>query len=182
MFRVSLASGIPFASVVFAYYHRLSPAQKRIYRRSDRIETITLPRAGGLQALVTELARTLDKGSRPGVEVLSQKIADGVTHQLRVPRVRVQVLAVRPHDDHGELHGLYIPPKGAQPANLRLWMRTARHKRVVAFRTFLRTLLHELCHHLDYELLDLPDSFHTQGFYKRLTSLFHQLVPHDARA
>jgi hypothetical protein len=34
-------------------------------------------------------------------------------------------------------------------------MRTAAHKRVVAFRTFLRTLLHELCHHLDYEWLGL---------------------------
>ena len=44
------------------------------------------------------------------------------------------------------------------------------------FRTFLRTLLHELCHHLDYELLDLDDSFHTEGFFKRESSLFKQLV------
>lgn len=55
-------------------------------------------------------------------------------------------------------------------------MRTARQRRVVAFRTFLRTLLHELCHHLDYQLLRLPDSFHTEGFYKRESSLFHQLM------
>ena len=55
-------------------------------------------------------------------------------------------------------------------------MRTAQHKRVVAFRTFLRTLLHELCHHLDYELLKLEDSFHTEGFFKRESSLFKQLV------
>jgi hypothetical protein len=55
-------------------------------------------------------------------------------------------------------------------------MRTAAHKRVVAFRTFLRTLLHELCHHLDYDLLALPDSFHTEGFFKRESSLFKQLV------
>jgi uncharacterized damage-inducible protein DinB len=47
---------------------------------------------------------------------------------------------------------------------------------VVAFRTFLRTLLHELCHHLDYQHLRLADSFHTEGFYKRESSLFHQLV------
>jgi hypothetical protein len=56
-------------------------------------------------------------------------------------------------------------------------MRTARRKRVVAFRTFLRTLLHELGHHLDYELLDLADSFHTEGFFQRESSLFKQLVP-----
>lgn len=56
-------------------------------------------------------------------------------------------------------------------------MRTARQRRVVAFRTYLRTLLHELCHHLDYQHLRLADSFHTQGFYQRESSLFHQLVP-----
>jgi hypothetical protein len=59
-------------------------------------------------------------------------------------------------------------------------MRTLRYKRVVAFRTFLRTLLHEVCHHLDYTLLALADSFHTQGFFNRESSLFKQLVP-DAR-
>jgi hypothetical protein len=52
----------------------------------------------------------------------------------------------------------------------------------VAFRTFLRTLLHELCHHLDYRLYRLPDSFHTEGFYKRESSLFHQLVPTNDEA
>jgi len=56
-------------------------------------------------------------------------------------------------------------------------MRTAKQKRVVPFKAFLRTLLHEFCHHLDYELYKLPDSFHTEGFYKRESSLFHQLVP-----
>jgi hypothetical protein len=55
-------------------------------------------------------------------------------------------------------------------------MRTAQRRQVVKFRTFLRTLLHELCHHLDYELLRLPDSFHTEGFYKRESSLLRQLL------
>jgi hypothetical protein len=45
----------------------------------------------------------------------------------------------------------------------------------VAFKTFLRTLLHELCHHLDYALLNLRDSLHTQGFYQRESSLFAAL-------
>ena len=47
---------------------------------------------------------------------------------------------------------------------------------MVAFRTFLRTLLHEMGHHLDYTLLKLGDSLHTQGFYQRESHLFHQLV------
>src|SRR5213076_3174997 len=50
-------------------------------------------------------------------------------------------------------------------------------KRAIALRTFLRTLLHEVGHHVDYTGLRLKDSFHTESFYKRETSLFYQLVP-----
>jgi hypothetical protein len=62
-------------------------------------------------------------------------------------------------------------------ARIRVWMRTARRADVVAFRTFLRTLLHELCHHLDFEVLGLDRSFHTEGFFRRESSLVRQLVP-----
>lgn len=93
---------------------------------------------------------------------------------------RVEVLATRPHGRWGELQGLYTEDRRSRAPRVQLWMRTARQRRVVAFRTFLRTLLHELCHHLDYRYLRLPDSFHTQGFYQRESSLFHQLVPGPA--
>lgn len=164
--------------MVFAYYNRLSRTQKRIYRASDEITSIRLSRAPSLQPLITEIAAALKAENRQRTESLCQRLTDGITEDLKVPRLQIQVLAVRPHDDWGELHGLYSPEEG-QPSTIQLWMRTAHHKRVVAFRTFLRTLLHELCHHLDYELLELPDSFHTEGFYKRLSSLFSQLARSD---
>jgi hypothetical protein len=91
----------------------------------------------------------------------------------------VQVLAARPHAKWGELHGLYTAERGKIPT-IQLWMRTAKQRRVVAFRTYLRTLLHEVGHHLDYTLLRLRDSYHTEGFYKRESSLFHQLVTDQA--
>jgi hypothetical protein len=91
----------------------------------------------------------------------------------------VEVLAVRPSAEWGELHGLYTASESG-PARIQVWMRTARHRRVVAFRTFLRTLLHEVGHHLDYELLHLPDSLHTEGFFRRESSLFRQLVGEQA--
>lgn len=40
-----------------------------------------------------------------------------------------------------------------------------------------RARLPEMCHHMDYELLRLPDSFHTDGFYRRGSSLLRQLLP-----
>ena len=109
------------------------------------------------------------------VETAAQALVRAITLSLRVEPVEVGVLAVRPRlRGAAELHGLYTRDDG-RPPRIRVWMRTVAYKRVVAFKTFLRTLLHELCHHLDYTLLRLPDSLHTQGFYQRESSLFHAL-------
>ena len=162
--------------MVFAYYKSLSTAKKRVYRRSDEIHSIRLSKPAPLRPLAGRLEKALKTESKQLARSLCQRIADGMTNDLKVPKVRVDVLAVRPHDETSELHGLYTREEGRR-ANIRLWIRTAERKQIVAFRTFLRTLLHELCHHLDYELLKFSDSLHTEGFYKRLSSLFGQLVP-----
>jgi len=160
----------------FAYYRRLSPARQAIYRRSDSISTFRLLRPEALQPKVPELASALEEEDRRGAEVIAQRLADGILRQLQAPPVQVLVRDVRPHNDYGELHGLYEPSDPPYSSRVTLWMRTAQRAKIVAFRTFLRTLLHELCHHLDYEVLELEETFHTEGFYKRESSLFHQLV------
>ncbi len=162
--------------MVFSYFKKLSLANKRVYRRSDGIHVITVPDVEALRPLVPRLAAALAREDRERVEELCRDLAAGILRRLRLPAARVRVLAVRPSADWGELHGLYEPAEGRALAAITLWMRTAKQRRVVAFKAFLRTLLHELCHHLDYELYALPDSFHTEGFYKRESSLFHQLV------
>ena len=165
----------------FAYYGRLTKAEQRVYRQSDRISAVPLPGAAALRPLVRGLAEALASGSRERTEAAADDLLDGLTVALRVPSVSVRVLAVRPSRDWGELHGLYDDQGRGRRPLITLWMRTAQRRQVVAFRTFLRTLLHELCHHLDYTLLALPDSFHTEGFYQRESHLFHQLVPVQAR-
>lgn len=162
--------------MVFSYYKQLSTAQKRIYEKSDAIITVTLPEAEEFKPLSPLLSTALTQEDREQIEHICRKLASGIASRLAVPPLRVKVFAVRPSDSWGELHGLYEPAEGQASAVITLWMRTAKHRRVVAFKSFLRTLLHEICHHLDYELYKLPDSFHTEGFYKRESSLFHQLV------
>jgi hypothetical protein len=163
--------------MVFAYYNRLTAVQKRVYRKSDALHAVPLPRGQDLHPLISRLSASLQEEDGENIEMLCSEIANGIAARLEVPALRVKVLAVRPSASWGELHGLYEPVQGRSRAVITLWMRTARQKRVVAFKVFLRTLLHELCHHLDYELYKLPDSFHTAGFYKRESSLFHQLMP-----
>jgi hypothetical protein len=164
--------------MVFSYYNRLNAAQKRVYRQSDEIHAVPLPNVRGLHPFLSELATALEREDRAKTEDLCRKLAAGIAAGLKTPPIRVNVLAVRPHASWGELHGLYEPVQGRASAVISVWMRTAQRRQVVAFRSFLRTLLHEICHHLDYELFKLPESFHTEGFYRRESSLFHQLVEH----
>jgi uncharacterized damage-inducible protein DinB len=162
--------------VTFGYYARLSRAQQAIYRKSDGITEIPLPRPELLHTLVEDLASALASESRERTQVATERLIQGLARELGLPPVRVEVLAARPHARWGELHGLYTAEEGRLP-KIQVWMRTAKQRRVVAFRTYLRTLLHELGHHIDYRLLRLRDSFHTEGFYKRESSLVHQLLP-----
>lgn len=160
----------------FAYYERLSPRDRAIYRRSDEINVIALSHPEALQPFVELLREALSREDRRLVAAAATRLADGLLMMLEAPPVRIEVLALRPTLRESELHGLYTNEPG-RPPRIRVWMRTARHARVVAFRTFLRTLLHELGHHLDYTHLGLADSFHTEGFFKRESSLFRQLLP-----
>ena len=160
----------------FAYYARLTRGQQAVYRKSDAITEIRLPWPSDLRPLVEALDAALRSEDRATTQEASRGLIHGLCAAMDLPPVQVEVLAARPHARWGELHGLYTNERG-KPPKIQLWMRTAKQKRVVAFRTFLRTLLHEVGHHVDYMGLRLKDSFHTEGFYKRESSLFHQLVP-----
>jgi hypothetical protein len=165
--------------MAFSYYNRLTARQQVIYRKSDAIDSVTIPHVAQLVSVAERISRALAAEDRPATQAACQELLDALASRLVVPAVEVSVLARRPKQRDGELHGLYEPAERGTPVRISVWMRTARRKQVVAFRTFLRTLLHEFCHHLDYECYRLHDSFHTEGFYKRESSLLKQLLPLD---
>jgi len=165
----------------FAYYDRLSPSRRRTYRRSDEIGALDLPRALDAGPIVATMRRALAAEDRDATQRASQALVDALGSGYGVPPVRAKVLARRPSDDYGELHGLYEPAEERAVATITVWMRTARRQQVVAFKSFLRTLTHEFAHHLDYELFLLPETFHTEGFYKRESSLANGLLEQEAK-
>jgi len=160
----------------FSYYDRLSTARQRIYRRSDAIVTLGLPPGLLLAGTVGRIEAALRNDRRDALQRSCQELVDALNAGYRVPPARVRILARRPVEGDGELHGLYEPGEGRAPARITAWMRTAQRRQVVAFKTFLRTLVHELCHHLDYELFALEETFHTEGFYKRESGLVAALL------
>jgi hypothetical protein len=152
-----------------AFFYRLSPLAQRRYLESDSIERFELEPHLKLSELMGTLADSAARGSIVSIQSAAQRLCDHICGQLRVVGVPVQVRGVRPHNARGELHGIYYP--AARPPFIVLWMRTARRHDVVKPKTLVRTLMHELAHHLDFHLLRLGDSFHTSGFFKRESHL-----------
>ncbi len=161
------------------FRHRLSRPQRAIYDRSNAIPSIPLRVSPRLARAVSLLPVALageysdEAERRRKVTKVSQVICDEICRVKRVSSLRVIVKGVRPIEDSSEYHGLYVSE--GQSHEITVWMYTAKRRQVVAPRTLLRTLLHEVVHHLDYTKLDLEESFHTDGFFKRESSLVRQL-------
>jgi hypothetical protein len=172
--------GAPKRPLLPDYFYRLSPRLQRCYLKSESIDRLdgfapTAATAARLRALMA----ALDRGAVREVERSAAALIAEFCRSFGIAPIRVAVLGVRPHNARGELHGLYRLTK---PPEIVLWMRTAKRRDVVKPRTFLRTLLHELCHYLDYALLRLDDSFHTMGFFRRESFLMHALAGTRANA
>ena len=167
----------------FAYYDSLSAESKRTYRKSDALLRVDVPDLASLMPLARAIEPALAAEDRAAVERACQALVDAVNRQLETPRVHMRVFERRPSNSGGELHGLYEPDEvTGGVAKISVWMRTARKEQVVKFRTFLRTVVHELCHHFDYELYGFAETFHTQGFYTRESTLMRELLGEKPKA
>ena len=90
----------------FAYYDKLSPARQRTYRKSDEIAALGLPPGLLLGSQVAAIGEALRNDRRADVQAACQSLIDALTRGYHVPKVKVRVLARRPADGEGELHGL----------------------------------------------------------------------------
>ena len=160
---------------MFDFYYRLSAPRRREYERSDALKAPRLDMAT-MHPLGERLQTALASGDQTSVRMAAQAVADAFSAGLRLPPIRVSVLRTRPQRGGSEYHGYYEGGEGGKKARITLWMFTARRCQVVAYRTFLRTLVHELCHHLDFEGFRMGESFHTEGFYKRESALFRTVT------
>lgn len=162
-------------AVRFSYYGSLTKAEQAWYRKSDAAKEVPIRDARALRPLLAPIEAALAADAKKDVEAATRALVDALMVRLDAPAVVVKVLAVRPADGDSELHGLYVAEEGKKPV-LRVWMRTAAQRRPVAFRTFVRTVLHEVVHHLDFLREQWPYSFHTEGFFQRESHLARQLL------
>ena len=112
-------------------------------------------------------------GTIPGIRKTCADFLATASDFYRVPTCGIRVLAARPlrvrESWATELFGDYDP----ETMLIRVWMRTAVRKEITSFGTFLSTLCHEFCHHLDFKHFGFSNSWHTRGFYERAAALYH---------
>jgi hypothetical protein len=144
-----------------------------LFNQSDRIGTLALPPDEDLLTSTQSIAAGIKTGNAQEVRVACEQLLQSLSGFYQVSPCGVQVLASRPlrvrENWSSELFGDYDPSTMA----IRVWMRTAVKKEITSFGTFLSTLCHEYCHHLDFQHFKFPDSWHTRGFYERAASLYH---------
>jgi hypothetical protein len=148
-------------------------ANREGFLESDRIKTLDLPGNVALLEISKQLESAMKSGEIRDVRSACMEFLATASSFYEVPVCGVRVLAARPlHTrEHGtfELFGDYAPDSML----IRVWMRTPVRKGVTSLGTFLSTLCHEFCHHLDFKKFGFSDSWHTRGFYERAGVLYH---------
>jgi hypothetical protein len=145
----------------------------RSFLDSDQRAMIPLPTDDRLLTSARSIEAAMKDGATGDVRRACTNFLRIASTFYRVPECGVRVLAARPlrvrERSITELFGDYHP----DTLVIRVWRKTAVRKEITSFGTFLSTLCHEFCHHLDFHRLGFRDSWHTRGFYERTAVLYH---------
>lgn len=143
------------------------------FQESDQITDLDLPQDRRLPEIARSIEIAMKAERIPRVRSLCAEFLENASRFYQVQNCAVRVLAARPLQirEHWttELFGDYDPDSMLT----RIWMRTAVRKETTSFGTFLSTLCHEFCHHLDFQKFRFVDSWHTRGFFERAAVLYH---------
>lgn len=144
------------------------------FLKSDEQCDLEVPPDGRLRVPAVAIDSAMRSGEVGAVREACAEFLRLASDFYRVSQPQVRVLAARPirvfeGGGASELFGDYDLRKML----IRVWMRTAVREQVTSLGTFLSTLCHEFCHHLDAQRLGFRDTPHTRGFYARTAVLYH---------
>jgi hypothetical protein len=143
------------------------------FTESDQIRTLDLPHDRKLLTIASSIDSAMQAGVAADVRRACAEFLALTSDFYEVQNCEIRVLSARPlrvrENWASELFGDYDP----ETMLIRVWMRTAVKKEITSYGTFLSTLCHEFCHHLDFQRFHFSDSWHTRGFYERAASLYH---------
>jgi hypothetical protein len=152
-----------------------SADEKEEYWRSDALRAIAMPPPEPLRTLALRLKSGLAADDKKEVQAACVSMLKELSVFYQVSTPKISILSTRPlkvtEKWVHELFGDYTP----DTEKIRLWMRTAVQKKPTSYGVLLSTFCHEFFHHLDMVSLDLPETYHTRGFYERVGLLYHHI-------
>lgn len=148
---------------------------KAEYDRSDEMKALELPPEEPARSYALQLKQALIDEDKKAVLAASKLLLNCFADFYQVKRPAVKILSVRPQETSGEWVYQTYGDYDTGTMLIRLFLKTAIQKKTSSYGTFLSTLVHEFCHHLDCVSLELPNTFHTRGFYERVALLYHHV-------
>ncbi|MGQ3683854.1 MAG: hypothetical protein ACUBOA_02375 [Candidatus Loosdrechtia sp.] len=146
---------------------------KIAYKKSNTIKNTKFVPCRITSGYTKKILASTDAHER---EMLGQGLLNEISQSLSIPAPRLTVYDKRQSHSlkDGKLmrktYGMY------KKGHITINNKTAIRQAIVAPKTFLDTLIHEFMHHYDYEVLRLPASLHTAGFYYRLGDIIKKLT------
>jgi len=156
-----------------------SASQAKDYIKSLETTINSLPRGNAkvLQVAVKFLAEALNNGDEEAINNYANETLAELNRTYKLPHLHVYTGGKRRLTRRGgQYYGVYKTRGGEnQRHSIAVYSRTAKTKKYVAPKTFLRTLIHEWGHHYDKHQLKLAHTYHTKGFYERLNAIYSKL-------
>lgn len=145
------------------------------YEKSNKV--VKLARLSKLKSATKKLYQKLrEAGTVKETELC--KLANMICGDLKVAPVSVAYSGRQPHSTSANawtgktrINKKTLGQYSTGMHVIRIFKHTAVQKKEITAKVALDTLLHELCHHFDYEIVKLNKSIHSSGFYKRIGSL-----------
>lgn len=157
---------------------------RRVYERLNRarldstaLELHREEMAARFRVLADFHAAWASGASPAGLATSAQAFLDFLSRIFLVPAMTL-VLSDRPRPHRRDARGRVADEVHGTCTNegtIRVYLRTARHRRPIALKTFFNTLVHEWVHHYDFAALG--DTIHCSGFYERLGAIYRACVP-----
>ena len=102
-----------------------------------------------------------------------QALSDSICKDLGLVCIDITFAGIRPHKrlnkfTTNEIYGKH--GSGKSWSSIRIYKLTAKRRNLVSAKSAIDTLIHEICHDIDINILQLQ-SIHTKGFYSRIKHL-----------
>jgi hypothetical protein len=137
------------------------------YDKSNKIEELKISKIS--QTVINKSNVILSKKNYTVKDL--QTLSDMICKSLRINNLPIKLKGARPQSSRGTTHGSYTRNISKKTFYITLYGITPKTKKIVAAKTLIKTLIHEIMHHYDFEKLKMNSSNHTTGFYKRISTL-----------